>query len=142
LESTPPPEVPSPPPDKDQASPLPPKSSQCLSPTKPNSTAFSLDKTDHAQPPLKTVFNVVDRRHGWIGGWEIGDYSLAEINLTDDYIGRTVIYINPTTREAGTLTSFNDELAFARYTTGETAAGANKRDLYFAIRPLDGPEKR
>lgn len=44
--------------------------------------------------------------------------------------GRTVVYVPERgVPEVGTLSSWHDGVAFARYTSGSTAAGANFGDL-------------
>jgi hypothetical protein len=77
------------------------------------------------------VHNVRDGRHGWIGSWDTEPLDYAK--LTDADIGRTVIYQDHGRAEAGTLTSWRDGVVFARYSRGDTAAGASASDLVFAI---------
>lgn len=81
------------------------------------------------------VHNVDDRRHDWIGSWVVEplDYD----KLTTDDIGRTVIYRDHGRAEAGTLTSWRNGVVFARYSKGDTAAGANATDLCLAVRRVD-----
>lgn len=86
------------------------------------------------------VHNVSDRRNQWIGPWEVEP--LAYDHLTEDDIGRTVIYRDFGRAEAGTLTSWKNGTVFARYSQGDTAAGANAADLVFGIRPLTVSELR
>ena len=77
------------------------------------------------------VHNVNDRRHGWIGSWHTEPLDVSR--LTEADIGRTVIYRDHGRAEAGTLTSWRGNLVFARYSTGDTAAGAQASDLVFGI---------
>lgn len=81
------------------------------------------------------IHNVVDRRCGCIGSWEIEPLDYAR--LSDADIGRTVIYRDHGRAEAGTLTSWRDGTVFARYTSGDTAAGANSAHLVFGIARAD-----
>jgi hypothetical protein len=80
---------------------------------------------------MAKVHNVRDGRNGFIGSWEITplDYD----KLTEADIGRTVIYQDHGRAEAGTLTSWRSGLVFARYTSGDTSAGAHPNDLSFAV---------
>jgi len=75
--------------------------------------------------------NVTDRRYLWIGSWEIEPLDIEK--LTEADIGRTVIYRDVGRAEVGTLTSWRDGIVFARYSTGDTSAGAHARDLVFGI---------
>jgi hypothetical protein len=89
----------------------------------------------------KLVHNVSDRRHGWIGSWETEPLDFKALRASD--VGRTVIYQDHGRAEAGTLTSWRTGLVsgpivFARYSSGDTAAGADPGDLCFGVRPLDG----
>jgi hypothetical protein len=85
------------------------------------------------------VHNVRDGRRSYIGSW------LAEPLYYDDLchsdIGRTVIYRYHGRAEAGTITSWRNGLVFARYSRGDTAAGAYADSLVFGIKPLDTPEE-
>ena len=81
------------------------------------------------------VHNVSDRRHGWIGSWNIEPLDVSK--LTENDIGRTVIYRDHGRAEAGTLTSWRKGIVFARYSSGDTAAGANASDLVFGIDRAD-----
>jgi hypothetical protein len=85
---------------------------------------------------VKTLVNVLDRRHSWIGSWVAEP--LVYHRLTEADIGRTVIYLDHGRAEAGTLTSFRDGLVWARFSKGDTAAACAPRDLMLAYRPLDG----
>lgn len=82
---------------------------------------------------MGVVYNVVDRRIGWIGPWEVEPLVYSE--LTDADIGRTVIYRDHGRAEAGTLTSWRNGIVFARYSRGDTAAGAKPEDLVFGKSP-------
>lgn len=75
------------------------------------------------------VHNVRDGRHGMIGSWETEP--LVYDQLSDADIGRTVIYQDHGRAEAGTLTSWRDGIVFARYSRGDTAAGAAPWQLVF-----------
>lgn len=80
--------------------------------------------------------NVHDRRRSWIGSWEVEplDYD----KLGPEHVGRTVIYRDHGRAEAGTITSWRDGIVFARYSRGDTSAGALAAFLVLAIRHLDG----
>jgi hypothetical protein len=85
------------------------------------------------------VHNVRDGRRGFIGSWVAAP--LVYDTLAPADIGRTVIYQDHGRAEAGTLTSWsNSGIVFARYSRGDTAAGANAADLVFGVRALDTPE--
>jgi len=83
------------------------------------------------------ILNVEDRRRGWIGAWEAEP--LDYVKLTPADVGRTVIYQDHGNADAGTLSSWRNGIVFARYSCGDTAAGANPPNLVFGVRPLDGP---
>ena len=85
------------------------------------------------------VDNVTDGRRGFIGSWVVSP--LTYENLGPDDIGRTVIYRSHNKAEAGTLTSWRDGIVFARYSRGDTAAGAEAGDLLFGIKALDTPDE-
>lgn len=77
------------------------------------------------------VPNVRDGRHGCLfGTWEAEP--LVYDRLGPEHIGRTVIYRDHGRAEAGTLTSWRNGIVFARYSSGDTAAGANAADLLLA----------
>lgn len=82
------------------------------------------------------VHNVEDRRHGWIGSWNVEPLSFSK--LTEADIGRTVIY-RPRhgQAEAGTLVSWRDGLVFARYSRGDTAAASGPDYLCFGTTRAD-----
>lgn len=84
-----------------------------------------------------TVHNVDDRRRSWIGSWETKplDYD----KLGPEHVGKTVIYQDHGRAEAGVISSWRNGIVFARYSRGDTAAGAKASDLVFGVRPLDGP---
>ena len=84
---------------------------------------------------VTVMHNVRDGRHGWIGSWETEPLDIAKLTQAD--IGRTVIYRDHGRAEAGTLTSWRDGIVFARYSRGDTSAGANAADLAFGIRRAD-----
>lgn len=83
------------------------------------------------------IINVEDRRNDWIGAWEAEPLSVEK--LTEADVGRTVIYRSHNKAEAGTLTSWRGNTVFARYSKGNTAAGADSADLVFGVRSLDNP---
>jgi hypothetical protein len=83
---------------------------------------------------MNVIHNVHDRRHGMIGSWQVEPLVYAE--LGPQHIGRTVIYRDVGRAEAGTITSFRDGIVFARYSRGDTSAGANAGDLVLAVRSL------
>jgi hypothetical protein len=94
------------------------------------------------------IVNVLDRRHGWIGEWEVEPLVYASLRPAD--VGRTVIYCASHGRatmpwgwaEAGTLSSWRDGLVWARFSRGDTAAACRPSDLVFAVRPRDGDLSR
>lgn len=83
----------------------------------------------------EVIHNVRDGRHGWMGAWEVEPLDINK--LTDADIGRTVIYRGYNHAEAGTLTSWCNGLVFARYSRGDTSAGANASDVVFGVRRAD-----
>lgn len=83
------------------------------------------------------IHNVDDRRRGWVGGWVVEPLVYSWLSQAD--IGRTVIYRDHGRAEAGTLTSWRDGIVFARYSRGDTSAGADADALVFGVAPLDGP---
>ena len=85
------------------------------------------------------VHNVRDGRRGYIGTWEAEP--LVYDDLGPDDVGRTVIYRDHGRAEAGTISSWRDGVVFARYSRGDTAAGAKASDLVFGVRALDTPEE-
>jgi hypothetical protein len=85
------------------------------------------------------IHNVRDGRRGWIGSWT--SEPLVYEELGPQHVGRTVIYRDYGRAEAGTLTSWRNGIVFARYSRGDTAAGANASYLLFGIRALDAPEE-
>jgi hypothetical protein len=80
------------------------------------------------------VHDVRDGRHGRVGSWETEPLDVGELTAAD--VGRTVIYRDHGRAEAGTLTSWRGSIVFARYSRGDTAAGANAADLAFGVRTL------
>lgn len=82
------------------------------------------------------IHNVRDGRHGVIGSWEVEP--LRYENLDPSHVGRTIIYRDHGRAEAGTLTSWRDGIVFARYSRGDTAAGADAAtsDLLLAIKQI------
>lgn len=83
----------------------------------------------------EVVHNVLDRRRRWIGSWLTTQLDINKLTETD--IGRTVIYRDHGRAEAGTLTSWRDGIVFAKYSRGDTSAGANASDLVFGITRAD-----
>lgn len=83
------------------------------------------------------VHNVDDRRRSWTGSWETKPLNYGE--LGPEHVGQTVIYRDHGRAEAGTISSWRDGTVFARYSRGDTAAGAKAADLVFGVRPLNGP---
>lgn len=81
------------------------------------------------------IHNVRDGRYSWIGSWEV--VALRYDELTEADIGRTVIYRDHGRAEAGTLSSFKNGVVFARYSRGDTAAGADPANLVFGIKRTD-----
>lgn len=87
----------------------------------------------HVTPPrdVESLHNILDKRRGWIGWWIVNP--IRELNAAD--IGRTMIYIDGPTREAGTLSSFSRDFAWVRFTTGATAAACPLEKLVFGVNP-------
>lgn len=83
------------------------------------------------------IDNVRDGRHGTIGSWNVEP--LAYDKLGPEHIGRTVIYRDHGRAEAGTLMSWRDGIVFARYSRGDTAAGADPAGLMLAAVYQGGP---
>jgi hypothetical protein len=81
------------------------------------------------------VDNVRDGRRGYVGTWVAEP--LVYDALGPEHVGRTVIYRDHGRAEAGTITSWRDGTVFARYSRGDTAAGANASDLVLGVRALD-----
>ncbi len=82
------------------------------------------------------VHNVRDGRAGWIGSWETEPLEFDKLTPAD--YGRTVIYLAYGGRaKAGTLTAWRDGVCFAKYSRGDTSAGAKASDLVFGIRRAD-----
>ena len=77
------------------------------------------------------IHNVRDGRTNCIRSYDAEP--LVYDALTQDHIGRTVIYRDHGRAEAGTLTSWKNGIVFARYSQGDTAAGANPDNLLLAI---------
>lgn len=77
------------------------------------------------------IHNVKDGRVGMIGSWEVRPLVYNE--LSPDHVGKTVIYRDHGRAEAGTITSWRAGVVFARYSRGDTAAGAMAEDLFLAI---------
>lgn len=81
------------------------------------------------------IHNVRDGRVGWIGSWEVEPLNYA--SLASDHVGRTVIYQDHGRAEAGTITSWRDGIVFARYSRGDTSAGADPAQLSLAVRSVE-----
>ncbi len=82
------------------------------------------------------IHNVSDRRHGLLNNNLIGSWDTEPLvyeSLTDADVGRTVIYRDHGRAEAGTLSSWTNGIVFARYSRGDTAAGADPNDLVFGV---------
>lgn len=79
----------------------------------------------------KILHNVCDRRTvpGYIGSWIVEPFDIAA--LTEKDKGRTVIYADYGRAEAGTLSSWSPTTAWARFSTGDTAAGCDPKTLFF-----------
>jgi hypothetical protein len=82
------------------------------------------------------VHNVRDRRSGRIVS-TMECERLSYESLTEDHVGRTVIFHDGIRLEAGTITSWRDGVVFARYTQGDTAAGAKAEDLLLVVSMSD-----
>lgn len=83
------------------------------------------------------IHNVNDRRRGFIGSWLAEPLEFAK--LTDQDVGRNVIYRDFGRASVGVMTSFRDGVVFARYSQGDASSCAEASDLMFGIRPLDTP---
>ena len=73
------------------------------------------------------IHNVRDGRHGRISSF-VAEPLVYEA-LGPEHIGRTIIYRDHGRAEAGTITSWRDGIVFAKYSRGDTAAGAKAADL-------------
>lgn len=80
------------------------------------------------------VHNVRDGRCGLVRSFEAKP--LVYDALGPEHVGATVIYRDHGRAEAGTITSWRDGIVFARYSRGDTAAGANASDLLLATDTL------
>lgn len=76
------------------------------------------------------VYNVRDGRIGFIKSFDAEP--LVYDQLGPQYVGATVIYRDHGRAEAGTITSWRDGIVFARYSRGDTSAGAKASDLLLA----------
>lgn len=77
------------------------------------------------------VHNVRDGRTGTVRSYETEP--LVYDALGPDHVGRTVVYRDHGRAEAGTITSWRNGTVFAKYSRGDTAAGANPSDLLLAV---------
>lgn len=83
------------------------------------------------------VHNVHDRRRRWVGSWETKPLEYDALGA--EHVGQWVIYRDHCRAEAGVISSWRDGIVFARYSLGDTAAGAKAADLVLGVRPLDKP---
>lgn len=83
----------------------------------------------------ETINNVRDGRHGVIGSWIVDPLNYQ--TLGPEHIGRTVIYRAHGIAEAGTITSWRDGIVFAKYSRGDTAAGADSENLSLGVRTVE-----
>src|SRR6185369_1038253 len=81
---------------------------------------------------MQIIHNVDDRRHGFVGSFEIEP--LVFDQLGPEHVGRSVVYQDHGRAEAGTITSWRDGIVFARYSRGSTAAGASADRLSLVVR--------
>lgn len=103
--------------------------------SRPPSRARRIIGVDLASGPDRTVVHGVhDGRNGTIGSWEVAP--LIYEDLGPQHIGRTVIYHSHCAADAGTITSWRNGIVFARYSRGDTAAGADPKQLYLAVGSL------
>jgi hypothetical protein len=72
-----------------------------------------------------------------VGSWVVEPLDFDKLTPAD--YGRTVIYRDHGRAEAATLVAWNDGVCFARYSRGDTSAGAKATDLVFGVRTLDAP---
>lgn len=88
------------------------------------------------------IHNVTDRRHDWIGSWEVETLTPYEL-INKLKTGATVIYRDSAGKaEAGTVSSWNARRVWANFGKGSTAAACDPADLFMAIRTLDGKSDR
>lgn len=87
--------------------------------------------TAQQQGKREWVHNVRDGRNGFIRSFETTplDYK----SLGSEHVGATVIYRDHRRAEAGTITSWRDGVVFARYSKGDTSAGADPANLSLAV---------
>jgi len=83
---------------------------------------------------MAQVHNVRDGRHGCVGSWEVEP--LVYDKLGPEHIGRTVIYQSAGLAEAGTITSWKGGIVYAKYSKGDTAAGALAKDLVLGVKTI------
>lgn len=87
---------------------------------------------------MTVTHNVHDRHRGWIGSWETAPIDPSKLKA-----GLQVVYQDFGRNELGVVSSWRMDgdtwTIYARYTSGDTGAGANIDDLMIAVRPLDGP---
>jgi hypothetical protein len=79
------------------------------------------------------VHNVEDRRNGCVGSWVVEPLVYKDLTV-EEHLGRTVIYSSHNRAEAGTITSWRGGIVFARYSGGDTSAGASAECLCLGIR--------
>jgi hypothetical protein len=78
------------------------------------------------------IHNVRDRHRNWIGTWEVEPLDYG--SLGPEHVGREVVYHDHRRAELGIITSWCNGLVFARYSTGDTAAGAEPESLSLVVR--------
>jgi len=82
------------------------------------------------------IHDVRDGRVGLIKSFAVRPLIYAE--LGPEHIGATVVYRNHGRAEAGTITSWRDGMVFAKYSRGDTSAGAKASDLFLVVGSVDG----
>lgn len=83
------------------------------------------------------VADVRDGPRQFISPWIAEPLNYDALTACD--VGRRVIYRGHKFAEVGTLTSWRNGVVYARYSLGDTAAGAKAEDVMFGLRSLDTP---
>ena len=90
----------------------------------------------------EVVHNVSDRRHDWIGPWEVEPLDFAKLSEAD--VGRTIIYRDHISAEAGTLKSWGwsgtEPVVWGVFHRGDTAAACSPEDLCWGVRSVPAEE--
>jgi hypothetical protein len=80
---------------------------------------------------VETVHGVNDRRCDIIRSFDVEPLEYAR--LGPEHVGATVVYRDKGRAEAGTITSWDRGIVWARYNRGDTAAAARASDLWLTV---------